>query len=88
MPEQFSPIRLVVTLLVLIFYIEVAMMYWLHDILPEGQPLWIHTTVDAGLLTAITSIRDVTDRGASRAANLPPCVFQQPVRPLGPSSRL
>ena len=55
MPAQFSPIRLFVTLLVLIFFIEGAMMFALHDLLPQGTPVWVAATIDAGLLTAITS---------------------------------
>jgi len=55
MPEQFSPIRLLVTLLVLIFCIEGAMMFALDDLLPKGTPVWVGAAIDAGLLTAITS---------------------------------
>ena len=56
MPEQFSPIRLFVTLLVLIFCIEGAMMFALDDLLPKGTPVWVGAAIDAGLLTAITSV--------------------------------
>ena len=56
MPEQFSPVRLFVTLLVLIFCIEGAMMFALDDLLPKGTPVWVGATIDAGLLTAITSV--------------------------------
>ena len=55
MPEQFSPIRLFVTLLLLIFCIEGAMMFALDDFLPKGTPVWVGASIDAGLLTAITS---------------------------------
>jgi len=56
MPEQFSPVRLFVTLLVLIFCIEGAMMFALDDLLPIGTPVWVGASIDAGLLTAITSL--------------------------------
>lgn len=56
MPEQFSPIRLFVTLLVLIFCIEGAMMFALDDLLPKGAPVWVGASIDAGLLTAVTSV--------------------------------
>ena len=55
MPEQFSLNRLFVTLLVLIFCIEGAVMFALDDLLPKGIPVWVSATIDAGLLTAITS---------------------------------
>jgi len=53
MPEQFSPIRLFVTLLALIFCIEGAMMFALDDLLPIGTPVWVGASIDAGLLTAL-----------------------------------
>jgi diguanylate cyclase (GGDEF)-like protein/PAS domain S-box-containing protein len=56
MPEQFAPTRLFVMLLVLIFCIEGAMMFALDDLLPKGTPVWVGATIDAGLLTAITSV--------------------------------
>jgi len=56
MLEQFSPIRLFVTLLALIFCIEGAMMCALDDLLPSGTPVWVGASIDAGLLTAITSL--------------------------------
>ncbi len=56
MPEQYSPARLFLTLLVLIFCIEGALMFALDALLPKGTPLWVSTSIDAGLLTAITSV--------------------------------
>jgi hypothetical protein len=56
MPEQFSPIRFFVTLLVLIFCIEGAMVFALNDLLPKGTPVWVGASIDVGLLTAITSL--------------------------------
>lgn len=41
MPEQFSPLRLFVTLLVLIFGIELAMMSALDYLSPEAASFWV-----------------------------------------------
>ncbi len=56
MPEQFSPVRLFVTLLALIYCAEATLMFALDDLLPKGTPVWMGASIDAGLLTAITSV--------------------------------
>jgi PAS domain S-box-containing protein len=55
-PEQFSPLRLFVTLLVLIFGIEAALMLVLHLAFPMGASWWVEAMVDAALLTVIVSV--------------------------------
>jgi len=54
MLELSSQIRLFVTLLVLIFCIEVALMFGLQHVLPEDSSFWMHAFVDAGALTGIS----------------------------------
>ena len=56
MPVQVSPIRIFITLLALIFCVEIVMMLFLHYLFPEDASVWVEATVDAGLLTAILSV--------------------------------
>ena len=56
MPEQFSPLRLFVTLLALIFCIEGIMMFALDVLLPKDAPIWIGATIDAATLTVFMSL--------------------------------
>jgi diguanylate cyclase (GGDEF)-like protein/PAS domain S-box-containing protein len=56
MPEQFSPLRLFVTLLVLIFGTELVMMFALDYVPPEAASFWVKALVDVGLLTVISSL--------------------------------
>ncbi len=56
MPEQFSPLRLFIILLVLIFCIEGTMMLALDHMVPKGTPVWVEAVIDAGVLTALTSV--------------------------------
>lgn len=56
-PERLSPIRLFVTLLVLIFGIEMAMMVALQYLFVGRETsVWVEASADATVLTAITSI--------------------------------
>jgi len=56
MPLQFSPVRIFISLLALVFCFEIAMMFFLHYVLPHGSSIWVQATADAGLLTAILSV--------------------------------
>ena len=56
MPERFSPVRLFVTLLALIFCIEMAMMLALHYLFANGTSVWAEAIADATVLTAVTSV--------------------------------
>lgn len=56
MPEQFSPLRLFATLLLLIFGTEVMAMFALDYLFPNGTlAFWEEAIIDAAILTAMTS---------------------------------
>ena len=52
---KYSPVRLSITLLVLIFCVEGSMMFFLDAFAPRGTPTWVNAVIDAGVLTAVAS---------------------------------
>lgn len=55
-PAQLSPVRLFITLLVLLFLIEGGLMLGLQYILPQDTSVWMEAAADATLLTVSASI--------------------------------
>ena len=55
-PEQISPLRLFLALVVLIFCVEGVLMLGLHYALPEGIVVWAEALIDTTLLTIIVSV--------------------------------
>jgi diguanylate cyclase (GGDEF)-like protein/PAS domain S-box-containing protein len=56
MPEQFSPIRIFVTLLVVIFCAEAGIMLALDHLNVRHTSEWLEAAIDATVLTAVTSV--------------------------------
>jgi len=56
MPERFSATHLFVALLLVIFFAEGAMMFLLDALDSQRIPVWMEAIVDAGVLTALTSV--------------------------------
>ena len=54
--SQYSPILLGITLLVVIFCVELAVMFLLETVVPKSTPIWMDALIDAGVLTAVVSL--------------------------------